>query len=253
MEQEVSLDDMQIGLVVPGTYLKYLRPLPRKSPKDRNAMGLFECVAPNCGNVKPIRIAYVRPGHTISCSCVGSELYRKYKQKRAANHIPPNSDPKRQQEMAIDAEIEAAVAREQCIYELWRQMFPDKLPPFPWSQVQMETMPGWTGGWMTPQECKLVDKYWRIVGRVWKARERELQEKARREDAYPRYHGGFVSEEQRQLWLRSPNPRDRLEARAAGWGESARIAKEELNRQIKEEGGFTNEMLEDPNVDVEIG
>ena len=216
-------------------------------------MGLFECVVEGCGKQKEIRIANVKPGHTTSCGCVGKELYKEYVQKRATNHTPPKIDPKRPQDVTIDATMEAAVAKERRIYNLWTQLYPDKPLRIPWLRVQMETVAGWTGGWMSSEEWDLVAQFEEIRNRRCEEIELGLEKQERRESAYARSNGGFRSEEQRKAWLRSENPRDRLEAMAAGKGESAKIAAEELKRLRDKERSYTDQEFQNPSTNIEIG
>ena len=81
----MQIGSTQHGTLVAGTHLLYLGPAPRRSARDRNRMGWYECTACDQCNVMAIRVARVKPGSTISCGCVGKKLFVSHYEQRAHN------------------------------------------------------------------------------------------------------------------------------------------------------------------------
>jgi hypothetical protein len=78
---KVRLERPYKATLVSGTHLWFMRRVNRLSESDRNGRGRYWCES--CKAIKIIRIADVRPGTTISCGCIGRQLFIEYHEKLA--------------------------------------------------------------------------------------------------------------------------------------------------------------------------
>jgi hypothetical protein len=77
----------QAKQIVPGTFLYYIGPAERPAGVKRQySYGEYACTL--CGVIIEARNTNVRPGHTVSCGCLGRELYVAYQDQQAIEVMP---------------------------------------------------------------------------------------------------------------------------------------------------------------------